>query len=143
MKTTTLLTFAAMALAAVAARADESADEADAITKAQESAQAWLELVDAGKYPQSWEETAEYFQTAVTKANWEAALKGARKPLGALTKRGLKSAKFTRTLPGAPDGEYVVIQYETQFENKASAIETATPLREKDGSWKVSGYFIK
>jgi hypothetical protein len=45
-------------------------------------------------------------------------------------------------LPGAPEGEYVVIQYETQFEHKAGAIETVTPLREKDGSWRVSGYFI-
>jgi Protein of unknown function (DUF4019) len=48
----------------------------------------------------------------------------------------------TRSLPNAPAGEYVVIQYETQFEHKANAIETVTPLREKNGSWKVSGYFI-
>jgi len=36
-----------------------------------------------------------------------------------------------------------VIQYETRFENKASAIETVTPMKQKDGSWKVSGYFIR
>ncbi len=52
-------------------------------------------------------------------------------------------ATFTRTVPGAPDGEYVVIQFDTQFENKAAAVETVTPMREKDGSWRVSGYFIK
>ncbi|HWN92533.1 MAG TPA: DUF4019 domain-containing protein, partial [Verrucomicrobiae bacterium] len=48
-----------------------------------------------------------------------------------------------RTLPGAPDGEYVVIQYETAFENKASAVETITPMLDKDGSWRISGYYIK
>jgi hypothetical protein len=37
----------------------------------------------------------------------------------------------------------VVIQYETQFKNKKAALETVTPMREKDGSWKVSGYFIR
>jgi hypothetical protein len=47
------------------------------------------------------------------------------------------------TLPGAPDGESVVIQYDTQFEHKAHAVETVVPMRERDGSWKVSGYFVK
>jgi hypothetical protein len=46
-------------------------------------------------------------------------------------------------LPGAPDGEYVVIQYETSFEKKAFAIETVTPSFEKDGIWRVSGYYIE
>jgi hypothetical protein len=45
--------------------------------------------------------------------------------------------------PGAPDGEYVVIQFETSFEKKKSSIETITPIKEKDGSWRVSGYYIK
>jgi len=46
-------------------------------------------------------------------------------------------------VPGAPDGEYVVLRFETSFENKAKAIETVTPMREKDGTWRVSGYYIK
>jgi hypothetical protein len=57
--------------------------------------------------------------------------------------RKLKSKQYTRTLPGAPDGEYVVIQYETTFENKQSATETVTPMLDKDGVWRVSGYYIK
>ncbi|MGH7422575.1 MAG: DUF4019 domain-containing protein [Candidatus Methylomirabilales bacterium] len=46
-------------------------------------------------------------------------------------------------MPGAPDGHYVVIQYETSFEKKASAFETITPMREKDGKWRVAGYYIR
>lgn len=61
----------------------------------------------------------------------------------ALRERSLKSATFTRKLPGAPDGEYVVIRFESRLENKASAIETVSPMREKHGSWKVSGYYIQ
>ncbi len=57
--------------------------------------------------------------------------------------RKLKVARFYPKLPGAPDGQYVVIQYDTEFENKKSAVETITPMLEKDGTWKVSGYFIK
>ena len=35
-----------------------------------------------------------------------------REPLGKILTRKLNSAAYTKTLPGAPDGEYVVIQYE-------------------------------
>jgi hypothetical protein len=47
------------------------------------------------------------------------------------------------TLPGVPDGEYVVVQFDTSFEKKKTAIETVTPMKEPDGRWRVSGYFIK
>ena len=47
------------------------------------------------------------------------------------------------SMPGAPDGEYVVIQYSTNFQNKKSAIETVTPMKNKGGEWRVSGYYIK
>lgn len=115
----------------------------DAVAKAEGSATAWLALADAGKYPESWDAAASYFKAAVSRADWDKALRSVRAPLGALKARKLKSAMFTTSLPGAPDGEYVVIQYDSQFENKASAVETVTPMREKDGSWRVSGYFIR
>jgi hypothetical protein len=111
--------------------------------KAEEAAQAWLKLTDAGQYAQSWDTASSLFQGSITQSNWEQALRGARLPLGSLKSRKLKSATYTKTLPGAPDGEYVVIQFNSQFEKKASAIETVTPQQEQDGTWKVSGYYIK
>ncbi len=107
------------------------------------SSDAWLALVDRGKYSESWDQAAEYFRNAVTKDQWVASLKGVRTPLGKVVVRKLKSKKYTKTLPGAPDGEYVVIQYETQFEKKKPAIETVTPMLDKDGQWRVSGYYIQ
>jgi len=107
------------------------------------SADKWLALVDEGKYSRSWDQAAEYFRNAVTRDQWIASLKAVRAPLGKLVARKLKSKQYTKTLPGAPDGEYVVIQYETQFEKKNSAVETVTPMLEKDGQWRVSGYYIK
>jgi hypothetical protein len=115
----------------------------DAVSKAQNAAKAWLALVDAEKYGQSWDEAALLFRSAVMKAEWERAAKATRAPLGALKSRTLKSANYTRSLPGAPDGEYVVIQFDTQFANKASAVETVTPMRDQDGAWRVSGYYIR
>jgi hypothetical protein len=83
------------------------------------------------------------FRAAVTQEQWQQSLKAFRLPLGKVVARKLKSKQYTTTLPGAPDGEYVVIQYETTFEKKQSAIETITPMLDKDGKWRVSGYYIK
>lgn len=115
----------------------------NATGKAQTAALAWLALVDAEKYGQSWSEAALLFRSAVMQVDWVNAAKATRTPLGALKSRTLKSANFTRSLPGAPDGEYVVIQFDSQFEHKASAVETVTPMRDKDGIWRVAGYYIK
>ena len=107
------------------------------------AAQKWLSLVDAGRYGQSWEQAAGYFRNAVTQENWQQSLRAVRGPLGKLISREVKSRMYKTSLPGAPDGEYVVVQFETSFENKKSAMETVTPMLEKDGAWRVSGYYIK
>jgi len=70
-------------------------------------------------------------------------MQSVRKPLGKTLNRALKNSRYRINLPGAPEGEYVVIQFETSFENKKSAIETITPTLDKEGKWRVSGYFIK
>ncbi|MGH7432407.1 MAG: DUF4019 domain-containing protein [Candidatus Methylomirabilales bacterium] len=118
--------------------ADQAAEKA-----AVEAASQWVALVDEGKYLQSWDNAAGYFKAAVKKDQWEASLSAARKPLGKVLSRNLKAKQYATRLPGAPDGHYVVIQYETSFERKASAIETITPMREKDGKWRVAGYYIR
>jgi hypothetical protein len=110
---------------------------------ATKSAQAWLALVDQGRYPESWDSAAKLFQGALTREKWKEALGGARMPLGKLISRSVKSAESRTTLPGAPDGKYVVIQFNASFENKKEAVETVTPMQESDGTWKVAGYFIK
>lgn len=108
-----------------------------------ETAGAWLELIDGGKYSESWDEAAEYLRNTVSKDNLQSSLRAARRPLGKLVSRKLKSTRYTTSAPGAPDGQYVTIQYETSFQNKASAIETITPMLDKDGKWRVSGYYIR
>jgi opacity protein-like surface antigen len=107
------------------------------------SAEKWLGMVDTGKYAESWQEAAEFFRTAVNQEQWKQSLQGVRKPLGKLVTRKLKTRTYATSLPGAPDGEYVVIEFETSFEHKRSAIETVTPMMDKDGKWRVSGYYIK
>jgi len=115
-------------------------DETNAAIKA---AQSWLALVDSGNYAQSWDAAAQVFKSGVTKDQWVPMVDSARSRFGKVVSRTLKSALYTRTLPGAPDGDYVVIQYDTNFDKQKSSVERITPMREKDGQWRISGYYIK
>ena len=130
-----------LTLALLAATVHEG--ETAVVADAQAAAEAWLALTDAGKYAESWAAAATLFKAAVTQPDWERMVKAGRGALGRLTSRRLEAATFTRTLPGAPDGEYVVLRYATTFARKASAVETVTPMRDPDGAWRVSGYYIQ
>jgi hypothetical protein len=131
------LTISIPLVLACSLHANEAAEKA-----ALASATAWLALADEGKYSETWDQAAGYFKNALNKDQWIASLKRGRSPLGKAVTRKLKSKMYTKTLPGVPDGEYVVIMYDTKFENKESAVETVTPMLDKDGKWRVAGYYI-
>jgi uncharacterized lipoprotein NlpE involved in copper resistance len=107
-----------------------------------ESAQNWLVLLDNGQYAESWVEAAEYFKAAIAQDAWEQSARAVREPLGKMVSRELKSKQYMTSVPGGPDGHYVILQFNTTFENKQSAIETVTPMLDKDDTWRVSGYYI-
>jgi hypothetical protein len=105
--------------------------------------QAWLALVDGGQYAQSWSEAASFFRGAVDSPTWEKQVAAVRGPLGKVQSRTVKSSTATTSVPNAPAGEYVIFQFETAFEHKPSAIETVTPMKDSDGTWRVSGYYVR
>ena len=131
----------ALLMLAIAAPAAPASDTPTAA--AEGAARAWLALVDAGQYAASWNSASTQFRQRISSAQWAAAVAGVRAPLGALKSRTLQSATPTNTLPGAPDGQYVVLQFAASFEHKAGAIETVTPVKDADGTWHVSGYYLK
>jgi hypothetical protein len=107
------------------------------------AAEKWLPMVDSGNYGQSWREAAGYFRYAINEEKWVQTINAVRNPLGKLISREVQNTTYWTSLPNAPDGEYIVIQFKTSFGNKKSAIETVTPIFEKDGIWRVSGYYIQ
>ena len=125
--------FAGIALAA------ENTEEKQALQAAGE----WLALVDGGKYGESWDEASTIFKGAITREQWEQALSNVRTPLGKLVNRKLLGAKYVTELPGAPKGQYVVIQFKTDYDNRKGVVETVTPMVDKDQKWRVSGYYVK
>jgi hypothetical protein len=120
-----------------------TASNPEAEAAALESAKSWLALVDAEKYENSWNESAEVLQNAISSVILQTSIEKARKPFGAVISREVKSTKYRTSLPGLPEGQYVVILFTTSFQNQKSVIETVVPMVDKDGKWRVSGYYIK
>ena len=129
-----------LALAALPAILQAAPDE---ISAARTAATSWIQKIDSANYSESWESAASVFKATVSLQNWEKAATSVRAPLGSVRKRSKMAATATRTIPGAPEGRYVILQYDTAFENKATAVETVTVAQDKNGSWRVAGYFIK
>lgn len=100
---------------------------------AKKAAESWLALIDKADYAASYDQAAGMFKSAISKADWQQKIKVVRDPLGQVLSRKLKSAQYTTSLPGAPDGQYVVIQYDTSFENKKSAVKQLCPCSTKTG----------
>ena len=107
------------------------------------AAQEWLALVDAGKYLESWQKLDPAFGKKVGKKTWTSALTDIRTRAGKFESRKFKSAEYTKELAGAPEGEYVVVQYDSAFEKKKAATEQVTLILGRDLYWHVAGYSVK
>ena len=140
--------FASIVLAAVVCSISvRAADTAPSDLKAAAlaSAQTWLLGIDGGQYKQSWKDASTAFQKQVTADQWEGMLRSAREPLGKCDQRKEVSAALQKDPPtpnGVLKGEFVIMQFDSSFENLKSAGETVTFTKEEDGSWKAAGYYI-
>jgi hypothetical protein len=131
----------ALALFALPSQAQTSAQSHEQAGRA--AAEQWLAIVDAGKADESWEKLEPAFAKKVGRKKWASALAEIRNPLGKLTSRKVKSAEYTKELSGAPEGEYVVVQFASAFEHKKEATEKVTLFLGRDLLWRVAGYSVK
>jgi hypothetical protein len=119
------------------------ADRNVAVQQAVKAADAWLKLLDEGQYRASWEQSASIFRNKITPEGWEKMARSTRAALGELVSRKFKLAAYATALPGAPPGQYVVIEYDASYANNKSVIDKVTPMLDDDGQWRVSGYWIQ
>ncbi|HKB90724.1 MAG TPA: DUF4019 domain-containing protein [Opitutaceae bacterium] len=121
-------------------RAEVDPKKVDAAVTASKT---WITLVDAGHYDQSWDTAAAIFKRVMGKDRWIGQLTQVRIPLGKADSRELAEATYTETLPNAAKGEYVIVKFKTTFDEFPNAVETVSMTLDKDGQWKICGYFIK
>lgn len=113
-----------------------------AIGQASQAARSWLALFDTNNFDACWDALAPAVRGQVARADFQASLAAVREQYGAAKSRRASKVTLTHKLPDAPDGDYVVLQYETEFANNVHAVETVIPMRTADG-WKVSSYFVR
>ena len=111
-------------------------------TIVQKAARDWLALTDRGDAKASWNAAGKQFQNAISADRWAEGLKALRLPLGAIAGRTMLSTEFTKSFPGAADGDYAMLVFRTNFGKKTDGRETVTLQRESDGNWRVIGYSI-
>lgn len=109
------------------------------------AADVWLGLLDDAQYDRCYETAAKILQNLVAKQSFVDLATKRRTPLGKVVSRKMQNATAARTLQGAPEGQYVVIQYNTEFEHKKVAAETVTIALDAagGGQWRVSGYYVR
>jgi len=132
-----LLIIALCAVFSAAALADDNT------AKGTGAADQWLKLIDDGAYAESWRQAATLFRNNVSSDAWVQQIGAVRGGLGPLISRHVVESHSTTSLPGVPDGQYLVIHYASSFKNKESAVETVTSMRDQDGGWRVAGYYIE
>lgn len=112
-------------------------------TEAMAAAERWLALVDRGDAEASWAAAAKLLQSAVGEEAWTQSLRGVQGMLGRPRARDVTAVRYATELPGAPDGEYVVLEYTTEFERKRAGEERVVMMKEADGEWRAAGYHVR
>lgn len=138
------MTFALGLLALVAlsepgaAPASAPAASAQAGTEVATSARQWLELLDQGRWEDSYRGTGAAFRKLNSLQLWTDVNNRVRPPLGAVVSRSFLRQE---NLPAPPAG-YEVVKFQTRFANKAEpVVETVTLEREGD-RWMVVGVIL-
>lgn len=115
---------------------------AAAKTAAESQALGFLQYLDQKRFRESYAYTSRLLRAQLGQAEFARKVEEARAPVGQEKSRELLNASYTTTLKGQPAGEYVVLQYGTDFSKRPDATETLV-MSFENGYWRVAGWFIK
>ena len=115
-------------------------DEQKILTDNAQAANAWLKLIDEGKFGESWDAGSKTFQLTIKRDEWIKAEEKLRKPLGTVVSRKLLQQLPKENPKGLPAGYYMVLIYETDFSNRPKANELLTMVLESDKQWRTLTY---
>ncbi len=121
-----------------------SVNEQEAVSQVTVVGDAWIKLLDAGKYGDAWEQFDEEFKKAAPKEAWCQQIGIIRGGLGPVVSRSVDHGKFKQKIDDrAKDfGQFVTVDYDTAFQKEPNGIEQFTAMRAKDGTWHPRGYYL-
>lgn len=121
---------------------NEKPDEQKAQAAAAAAAE-FLALVDADKFAESYQRSAKLLKEKVSEQQWVEQLRKTRAVAGPLLGRSQKEISYSTTAQDSPEGEYILILFDSNYQAKPGATETITLMLARDATWRVAGYFIK
>jgi len=117
-------------------------EQSAAMIESAQAAKIYVGGLDKQEYRESWTQGDELFQHTISQGEWVEALNLSRKPLGQVRSRVLKDQRPAWDPRGLPKGAYMVVEYETSFENAPSSGELLTLRKGSDGTWRVLTYQV-
>jgi hypothetical protein len=109
---------------------------------AQRQALGFLGYLDEGRFADSYAYTGMLLRARADRESFASQIQSARTGTGALQARELIDASYSTSVEGAPEGQYVILHYHSNFANRQDTVETITLALAK-GYWRVDGYYIK
>jgi len=117
-----------------------SAAANDPINNALPAAKAWLALIDAGKYDESYDVAGQgLYQKVSNKREWETALKIIRGAWGNVQNRKESQHLYQPNGIVGLNGECMAIAFDTNTEKQGGVVEMVI-MRFEDGKWRGVGY---
>lgn len=102
-----------------------------------EAAQHFLQLIDQGRWADSYHLTTSIFRKTNTEQVWADTSEKVRTPLGKMASRTFLSQD---DIPAPPAG-YRMVRFNTRFGTSAAIVETVT-LERENGEWRVAGIYV-
>lgn len=104
-----------------------------------------IAMIDNGQVGQVWDQASDVAKKAISRDQFVKATDGDRSRLGAVKSR--KLAAVTRTISRGsgtlPAGEYVNVNYATQFNSQANPTRELVSFHlDGDRKWRLSGYTV-
>ena len=119
------------------ASADEAREKQLAAT-----AGSFIALLDSGKAADAWQQLTPLAQTIKSDSHWQRLQQALRSAYGPLEKRTLRGVTLQNRYVMLPDGNYAIVQFDTVFRNKRTAVETVVLALGADDNWRVHDYII-
>lgn len=128
----------------VSKTAEASTDWDKSFKSAQKALEDWSLLWDSGKHKESYTALANFSKSKFDEKLWATHWTGARKPFGKLKWRKLINATLTTNMTdeGKNSGQALAeFNFHSSFENEEAVFEKFILILEKDGKWRVGGYY--
>lgn len=103
---------------------------------------AYLELLDQSNFQDAWSEMSPLYCAMNVQTQWQQRISAIRQAYGPIKSRELRRTSYRTSFRNAPDGEYIIMQFDSAFEYKFKGIETVVLQCTPSKSCTVIDYVI-